>query len=74
MSDIGSIVRPYAAPDYAPPRQYFSGQQPSATPVIVRAGRGGQGKTMNGSFSSSQSNYMTQYDNEKKTASFGTAF
>jgi hypothetical protein len=74
MSDLGSITRPYQTPDYAPPRQYFNGQQPSTAPVIIRAGRGGSGKVLNTSFSFSSSNYMTQYVNEKKSADFGTAF
>ncbi len=74
MSAIEDIVRPFQTPAYAPARQYFNAGQPGVPPVIIRAGRSGQGKTFSGSFSYHQTFYMTRYDNEKKTANFGTAF
>ncbi len=68
------VVRPFTSRDVAPPRQYYDQNQPSVPPVIVRAGRAGQGKTFNGSFSVHISSYMTKYVNEQKTATFGTQF
>ena len=74
MSGIENIVRPWQTANYEPARQYFNAGQPGVPSLIIRAGRSGQGKTFNGSFSASQTNYMTQYDNEKKNANFGTVF
>ena len=71
-NSVEDIVRPFAVAQTAPPRQYFASGQVGVPPVIIRAGRGGQGRTFTGSYSSRLSNYMTRYVNEKRTASFGT--
>jgi hypothetical protein len=71
---LENIVRPFQTNDVAPPRPYFNAGQVGVPNVILRFGRSGQGKTFQGSFSSHQSTYMTQYVNEKATANFGTAF
>lgn len=69
-----SIVRPFQDLGVSPPQQYFPVGQVGIPPVIVRAGRSGGGRVLNGSFSSTQTTYMTRYDNEKKNATFGRAF
>ena len=72
MSDLEAVVRPSQSQDYAPARTYYQPGQIGVPNVILRFGRGsGQGKTLQGSFSSQTSSYMTQYVNEKKNASFG---
>ena len=71
---LETIFRPFQTGDVAPPRPYFNAGQVGVPNVILQFGRSGQGKTFNGSFSSRQTNYMTRYDNEKKNATFGTAF
>ncbi len=74
MSSIESIVRPFQTPDSAPPRPFFIAGKAGAPNVILQFGRGGGGKVLNGSASSSASFYMTQYNNEKSSADWGTAF
>ena len=63
---VEDIVRPFQVSDKSPPRQYFASGQVGVPPVIIRAGRAGQGRTFNGSFSSTLTNYMTNYVNETK--------
>lgn len=74
MSELESVIRPFQKNDVSPARQYYNGGQIGVPPVRIQAGRSGQGKVFNGSFSSSQTNYMTKYENEKANATFGTAF
>lgn len=72
MSNLENIVRPFQDGRVSIPKQYFQRGQVGVPPVILRFGRGGGGKTLNGSISFSQSNYCTAYINEKSTADFGT--
>lgn len=71
---LETIIRPLQTHEVAPPRPYFNAGQVGVPNVILQFGRSGQGKTFSGSFSSRETSYVTQYDNEKKDASFGTAF
>jgi hypothetical protein len=71
---LETIIRPFQTNDVSPPRQYFNAGQVGVPNVRLQFGRSGQGKTFTGSYASRQSNYMTQYDNEKSDATFGTAF
>jgi hypothetical protein len=74
MSDLEQIIRPFQDGRVSPPQQYFQAGQVGVPPVVLRFGRGGQGKTLNGSVSILVSSYMTQYINEKTDASWGTSF
>lgn len=74
MSNLEQVIRPFQDGRVSPPQQYFQTGQVGVPPVILRFGRGGSGKTLNGSVSISASSYMTQYVNEKETADFGTQF
>jgi hypothetical protein len=71
---IESIVRPFQTPDFAPARPFFSASKAAPQNVILQFGRGGGGRSFNGSESYSASFYMTQYVNEKRDASWGTEF
>lgn len=72
MSNLEQIIRPFQDGRVSPPQQYFQAGQVGVPPVVLRFGRGGGGKTLNGSISYSQTYYMTQYTNEKAQANFGT--
>lgn len=74
MSELDNIVRPFQTDGVDLPEQFFPQGQPSLPNIIIRAGRSGKGRSFNGSASVNESVYMTQYDNEKKNADFGTAF
>lgn len=71
---IESIVRPFQTPDVAPSKPFYNAAKAAPQTVRLQFGRGGGGKTFNGSFSYSASFYMTQYVNEKAEADWGTAF
>lgn len=73
MSDLEQIVRPFQDGRVSPPQQYFQAGQVGVPPVVLRYGRGGSGKVLNGSINFSQTYYMTQYVNEKKQADWGTS-
>ena len=73
-NDLEGVVRPFQSNDVTPAQTYFNAGQIGVPNLHLQFGRGGQGKTMGGSFSAKQTNYMTKYENEKKTATFGTAF
>jgi len=72
MSSIEGIVRPFKTPVVAPSRAFQVGVKPAPPLVIIQSGRGGGGRVLNGNFSNSESFYMTQYDNEKSQANWGT--
>ncbi len=74
MSGFDNVVRPFQTVGVDPPQQFFPAGQPSMPTIIVRAGRSGKGHPFNGSASYAATFYMTQYVNEQKQASFGTAF
>lgn len=71
---IEGIVRPFQTPDVSPSKPFYTAGK--AAPQIVRLqfGRGGGGRTFNGSESMTASFYMTQYVNEKRDANWGTSF
>lgn len=71
---IEAIVRPFQTPNDAPARPYFTAGKGAPPNVNMQFGRGGGGRTFNGSYSYSASFYMTQYINEKSEANWGTAF
>lgn len=73
-NDLEVIVRPSQTLDYAPAKVYYTPGQVGTPNTHLMIGRGGSGKTLSGSYSANSSNYMTQYVNEKKNATFGTAF
>ena len=66
MSDLESVVRPAQQLDYAPAKTYYQPGLVSTPNTRLQFGRNGQGKLFNGSDSVSQTNYMTQYANEKE--------
>ena len=72
MSDLEQIIRPFQDGRVSVPKQYFQAGQVGVPPVVLRYGRGGSGKVLNGSISFSQTYYMTQYVNEKRQAGWGT--
>jgi hypothetical protein len=74
MSSLEQIIRPFQDGRTSPPQQYFQAGQVGVPPLILRFGRGGSGKVLNGSASTSVSSYCTQYVNEKSHADFGTEF
>lgn len=74
MSSLEQIIRPFQNGNVAPPQQYFQAGQVGVPPVVLRFGRSGQGRVLNGSVSFHESCYMTQYVNEKSEANFGTEF
>jgi hypothetical protein len=74
MSSLEQIIRPFQTGQVAPPQQYFQLGQVGVPPVVLRFGRSGQGRILNGSVSFHESVYMTQYVNEKAQADFGTVF
>jgi hypothetical protein len=71
---IEAIVRPFQTPDVAPAQPFYSAAKAAPQPVRLQFGRGGGGRVLNGSASSSASYYMTQYVNEKENAGWGTEF
>jgi len=73
VSDLEQIIRPFQDGRVSPPQQYFQAGQVGIPPVILRFGRGGNGKILNGSVNYSQTFYMTTYVNEKKQANWGTS-
>jgi hypothetical protein len=73
VSELEQIIRPFQDGRVATPQQYFQQGQVGVPPVVLRFGRSGQGRVLNGSISYSQTFYMTQYVNEKKTANWGTS-
>jgi hypothetical protein len=73
-NDLEVIVRPSETLDYAPAQVYYNPGQVGVPNTRLQIGRDGSGKTLTGSFTANQSNYMTQYANEKKHTDFGTAF
>ena len=70
MSNLEQIIRPFQDGRVSPPQQYFQQGQVGVPPVILRFGRGGSGKLLNGSVNYSQTFYCTSYIIEKKTVSF----
>ena len=62
---LETIVRPFETQDVAPGRAFFSAGKAAPQNIILQCGRGGGGKTFNGSSASSASFYVTQYVNEK---------
>jgi hypothetical protein len=71
---IESIVRPFQTPSVAPARPFYTAGKATPQPVRLQFGRGGGGRTFNGSEDYSASYYMTQYVNEKSDATWGTEF
>ena len=71
---IESIVRPFQTPDASPARPYYVAGKAAPPLVFLQFGRGGGGKTFNGSQSASSTYYLSQYVNEKEDAGWGTAF
>lgn len=69
---LEQVIRPFQDGRVSPPQQYFQQGQVGVPPVILRFGRGGSGKLLNGSISFTQTFYVTAYVNEKSTANFGT--
>jgi hypothetical protein len=67
---VEGVVRPFQTPDYAPPRQYFNAGQIGVPNVIIRAGHnGGEGKTLNGTYSMKMTFYCAKYVNEQPQSS-----
>ncbi len=73
MSEFDGIIRPFVGDSVSPPQQYFQQGQVGVPPVILRFGRGGGGKIINGSINSTETFYMTQYYAEKANAAWGTS-
>lgn len=69
---LEDVVRPFQDGRVSIPKQYFQQGQVGVPPVILRYGRGGSGKVLNGSVNVSVTSYCTAYINEKSTADFGT--
>lgn len=69
-----ALSRIFQTPDNAPAKPFFTAGKAAPPNVILQFGRGGGGKVLNGSFTSSSTYYMTQYVNEKRDASWGTEF
>ncbi len=67
-NDLEVIVSPSQALDYAPAKPYYNPGLIGIPNTILRIGRGGSGKILNGSYSYSATFYMKQYINEKKKA------
>lgn len=67
---IEGIVRPFQTPDAAPAKPYFTAGKSAPPMVILQFGRGGGGRVFQGTYSYSQTFYVTQYMNEKNEASF----
>jgi hypothetical protein len=66
------IIRPFQNGRVSLPQQYFQQGQVGVPPLVLRYGRSGSGRTLNGSSSYNQTFYCTAYINEKSTADFGT--
>jgi hypothetical protein len=73
-SSLEQVVRPFQDGQVSPPQQYFQQGQVGIPPVILRFGRGGVGKVLNGSINVTITSYCTAYINEKQSADFGTQF
>lgn len=73
MSDLEHIIRPFQDGRVSVPKQYFQRGQVGVPPVILRYGRSGSGKVLNGSVNVTVTNYCTAYINEKSHADFGTS-
>lgn len=73
-TSLEQVIRPFQDGSVTPPQQYFQQGQVGVPPVILRFGRGGSGKTLNGSINITITSYCTAYINEKSTANFGTEF
>jgi hypothetical protein len=68
MTDLESIIRPFAAPDVAPSPFHTPGAQ-GAQPVLVSVGLKGGTKTFTWSASSSRSTRMGNKHKERAPAS-----
>lgn len=68
MQKLESIVRPFQLRGVSPPERYVLSGQRSSPPVICNWGRGGKGRTMNGSTSVTITAYLDQQIVEKKNS------
>lgn len=71
-SDLEIITRAPQAVDYAPAKVFYNPGQIGVPNTHLMIGRGGSGKSFGTSYSANESFYVTAYNNEKKTADFGT--
>lgn len=61
---LETIVRP-AQSEVSVPQSYYTPGQLGVPNVVLRLGKGGGGKTLNGSISASVSSYVERFENEK---------
>lgn len=69
---LEDVIRPFQDGSASVPKQYFEQGQVGVPPLILRFGRGGGGKVLNGSVNINVTSYCTAYTNEKAEADFGT--
>lgn len=65
MSTFETIVRPFQLPRNSPAARVITDNEQSMPPVLIQIGRDGTGKVFNGSYSLTQTYYMTKYVVEK---------
>lgn len=64
-NDLESIVRPALELDYSPAKRFYNPGQVGVPNTRLQIGRGGSGKVLSGSYTSTAAYYMTEYDNEQ---------
>lgn len=65
MTNLETVVRPFQTNNVAPAQRYVNAGVAAVPNVRLQVGRGGQGKTMNGSFSHSASFYSVNQIQER---------
>ena len=67
-TEFESFVRPFQTNDVTPAQTYYPPGTLGVPNVILRIGRNGSGKVMNGSYSANETHYMAKYETEQKGA------
>lgn len=67
MSELESIIRPFQSRDITPSQTYFQAGELGIQNIHLELGKGGSGKTLTGSNSTTVNTYMTKYETERKS-------
>ena len=65
-NELATIVRPSTALDFAPAKVYYQPGQAGNPAIILRFGRGGTGKVLQGGYQATSTYYCTAWKVEKK--------
>jgi hypothetical protein len=65
-TEFESFIRPFQTSSVTPAQTYYTPAQIGVPNIILRIGRSGSGKVFTGSYSASETHYMTVVKVEKK--------